>query len=49
MKSCVYSRFNRNLFIRNTVFNCADKRDALVFKTVLAIGICSLFLPWGGL
>ncbi len=45
---CVYSRYNRNIFIRNTIFNCAEKRDAMVFKAVLAIGFMSLFLPWGG-
>ena len=48
MYHCVYLRFNRNIFTKNTIFNCADKRDALVFKMVLAIGFMSLFLPWGG-
>ena len=32
MSSAVYTRFQRNIFTKDTIWNNKDKADALVFK-----------------
>lgn len=48
MNAVVFSRFNRNIFTRDTIWNNPDKLDALVFKVTVVCGLIALFLPWGG-
>lgn len=42
------TRFNRNIFTRDSIWNNQDKRDALVLKITIVCGIVGLLLPWGG-
>ena len=44
----VYTRIDRNLFTRGSIWNNRDKLDALVLKVSLVCGVIALFLPWGG-
>ena len=46
--SVVYSRFNRNIFTKDSLWNNPDKLDVLVFKVTMVCGFIGLCLPWGG-
>ena len=48
MSSAVYTRFQLNIFTKDTIWNNKDKADALVFKVCMVCGVIALFLPWGG-
>lgn len=48
MPSVYYSRFNRNIFTRNTVWNNPDKLDKLVACVLCAAAVAWCVLPWGG-
>lgn len=48
MSHVFYSRFNRNNFTKDTIWNNKEKADALVFKVCMVCGVIALFLPWGG-
>lgn len=49
MQAVYYSRFNRNIFTRNTIWNSPDKLDKLVAVVLVVAGIAGLYLPWGGM
>ena len=44
----VYSRFQRNIFTKDSIWNNRDKLDRLVFKICVACSLIALCLPWGG-
>jgi hypothetical protein len=48
MSDAVYSRFQRNIFTKDTIWNNKDKADALVFKVCMVCCVIALFLPCGG-
>ena len=48
MQTVYYSRFNRNIFTRNTIWNNPDNLDKLVLVVLVVAGIAGLCLPWGG-
>lgn len=48
MSSAVYTRFQRNIFTKDTIFNNKAKADVLVFKVCMVCGVIGWFLPWGG-
>ena len=43
----VYSRFNRNIFTKNTYRNNRDRLDGVVFKVAAICGMLAMMAPWG--